>query len=79
MTDPGELEEDAGWGDAVEAEPARVLSQTEIDDLMGFDDVADSSEQQSGLRRVVSAGLISYERLPMLEIVFDRHAYIQVG
>ncbi len=72
MTDPGELEEDAGWGDAVEAEPARVLSQTEIDDLMGFDDVADSSEQQSGLRRVVSAGLISYERLPMLEIVFDR-------
>jgi flagellar motor switch protein FliM len=27
---------------------------------------------RGGLRRVVSAGLVSYERLPMLEIVFDR-------
>ena len=69
-------EADAGWGDAApggaEAAPARVLSQTEIDDLMGFDDVADVVEEKSGLQRVVSAGLISYERLPMLEIVFDR-------
>jgi flagellar motor switch protein FliM len=66
----------AAWGDvpadAAETVPARVLSQTEIDDLMGFDDLPDTGEQQSGLRRVVNAGLISYERLPMLEIVFDR-------
>ncbi|HEX3573801.1 MAG TPA: flagellar motor switch protein FliM [Rhodopila sp.] len=66
----------AAWGDGAadgaEAVPARVLSQTEIDDLMGFDDLPDAGEQESGLRKVVSAGLISYERLPMLEIVFDR-------
>jgi flagellar motor switch protein FliM len=66
----------ATWGDGAadgaEAVPARVLSQTEIDDLMGFDDLPDAGEQESGLRKVVSAGLISYERLPMLEIVFDR-------
>ena len=27
---------------------------------------------QSGVQRVVDAGFVSYERLPMLEIVFDR-------
>ena len=66
----------AAWGDAAvdgaEAAPARVLNQDEIDDLMGFDDLPDTGEQQSGLQKVVNAGLISYERLPMLEIVFDR-------
>jgi flagellar motor switch protein FliM len=66
----------AAWGevavDGAEAAPARVLSQDEIDDLMGFDDLEDAGEQQSGLQKVVNAGLISYERLPMLEIVFDR-------
>lgn len=28
--------------------------------------------QQNGLRRVAGAGIVSYERLPMLEVVFDR-------
>lgn len=66
-------------GDAVmegletsERKPARVLNQSEIDNLMGFDGPEITFEQQSGLRRVVSAGLVSYERLPMLEVVFDR-------
>jgi flagellar motor switch protein FliM len=31
-----------------------------------------SSEPESGLRKVVGAGLVSYERLPMLDVVFDR-------
>jgi flagellar motor switch protein FliM len=67
--------EEAGWGDTAAdgtAIATRVLSQTEIDDLMGFDDEPEAAEPQSGLHRVVTAGLISYERLPMLEIVFDR-------
>lgn len=55
-----------------EKTPARVLNQSEIDNLMGFDGPEIMLEQQSGLRRVVSAGLVSYERLPMLEVVFDR-------
>ncbi len=66
-------------GDAVieeletsEKKPTRVLNQSEIDNLMGFDGPEITFEQQSGLRRVVSAGLVSYERLPMLEVVFDR-------
>ena len=67
-----EEEPAAGWGDAADGAPARVLSQTEIDDLLGFDDVLEAGDPPSGLHRVVKAGLISYERLPMLEIVFDR-------
>ena len=55
-----------------EAAAARLLSQTEIDRLMGFDEAPESDAQQSGIRKVVNAGLVSYERLPMLEIVFDR-------
>ena len=50
----------------------RVLNQAEIDSLLGFGGGEAASEEQSGIQRVVSAGLVSYERLPMLEIVFDR-------
>ena len=57
---------------AVDAQPARVLNQAEIDSLLGFDDAADGGESRSGMQRIISSGLVSYERLPMLEIVFDR-------
>ncbi len=61
--------------DDMEDAPAatdRVLNQAEIDSLLGFDNALDSGEAASGMQRIISAGLISYERLPMLEIVFDR-------
>ena len=54
------------------ADTGRVLDQSEIDSLLGFDDAADTPENRSGIQRIISSGLISYERLPMLEIVFDR-------
>ena len=59
---------------APEAAPdaARVLNQAEIDSLLGFGGEDKGEDQQTGIERIVSAGLISYERLPMLEIVFDR-------
>jgi flagellar motor switch protein FliM len=66
---------EAGPAAAVEAAPpdaARVLNQAEIDSLLGFGGGESAEEQQSGIERIVSAGLVSYERLPMLEIVFDR-------
>ncbi len=67
-----EDEDLSGWGAATDGQPARVLNQAEIDSLLGFDDASDSSENRSGLQRIISSGLVSYERLPMLEIVFDR-------
>jgi flagellar motor switch protein FliM len=65
-----ETEDDAGGGAA--AETARVLNQAEIDSLLGFDGGPAGSEDISGIQKIINSGLVSYERLPMLEIVFDR-------
>ncbi|NGM21734.1 flagellar motor switch protein FliM [Roseomonas stagni] len=54
-------------------EPTRVLNQAEIDSLLGFGNGAGGDDGGgSGMERVIARGLVSYERLPMLEIVFDR-------
>lgn len=50
---------------------ARVLNQEEIDSLLGFDE-SDKDSQQNGLYAIINSTLVSYERLPMLEVVFDR-------
>ena len=46
-----------------------VLNQAEIDSLLGADDLED---EISGIQAIVDSAMVSYERLPMLEIVFDR-------
>ena len=53
-------------------ETTRVLNQDEIDSLLGFDDDADDGSDRSGIQAILSSALVSYERLPMLEVVFDR-------
>ncbi|MBF0679247.1 MAG: flagellar motor switch protein FliM [Devosia sp.] len=50
----------------------RVLNQDEIDNLLGFDAAAASNVELSGVQALINSALVSYERLPMLEIVFDR-------
>ncbi|MGF1625616.1 MAG: flagellar motor switch protein FliM [Alphaproteobacteria bacterium] len=50
----------------------RVLDQDEIDSLLGFGDDDGSSADNSGVRAIINSALVSYERLPMLEVVFDR-------
>ena len=50
----------------------RVLSQEEIDNLLGFSDGEVNVEDNSGIRAIIDSAMVSYERLPMLEIVFDR-------
>ncbi len=50
----------------------RVLNQDEIDSLLGFDPNADDGVELSGVQSLINSALVSYERLPMLEIVFDR-------
>ena len=49
----------------------RILNQDEIDSLLGFDD-GDDGNQTSGVMALVNSALVNYERLPMLDIVFDR-------
>lgn len=51
---------------------ARVLNQDEIDSLLGFDANGEDPNGLSGINALLNNALVSYERLPMLEVVFDR-------
>jgi flagellar motor switch protein FliM len=59
---------EGGGGDGT----ARVLNQDEIDSLLGFDSTTAKDSENSGLQAIINSALVSYERLPMLEVVFDR-------
>jgi flagellar motor switch protein FliM len=50
----------------------RVLNQDEIDSLLGFDEEHTEGTEKSGIQAILNSALVSYERLPMLEVVFDR-------
>lgn len=50
----------------------RILNQDEIDGLLGFSLNDDELNDRTGIRAIINSALVSYERLPMLEIVFDR-------
>lgn len=66
MIEGDDGEEDSGEGGD------RILNQDEIDNLLGFDPNAGSDVELSGVQALINSALVSYERLPMLEIVFDR-------
>jgi flagellar motor switch protein FliM len=51
----------------------RVLDQNEIDSLLGFDEAEDTTGvDRTGIQAILNSAMVSYERLPMLEVVFDR-------
>src|ERR1700759_157740 len=50
----------------------RVLSQEEIDNLLGFSVGDVNLDDNSGISAIIDSAMVSYERLPMLEVVFDR-------
>jgi flagellar motor switch protein FliM len=70
----GEMSEEdrlaAEWA-AADSGDSRVLNQNEIDSLLGVSNGNDDSSK-SGIRAIINSALVSYERLPMLEVVFDR-------
>ncbi len=59
-------------GDNGVATTERILDQAEIDNLLGFDLAEEEGSERTGIRAVINSALVSYERLPMLEVVFDR-------
>ena len=67
--------DEEGWGlDAAVPQsfpdaPVRAMTQNEIDDLFGG---APSEGSKTAIERILSAGLVVYERLPMLDVVLDR-------
>jgi flagellar motor switch protein FliM len=50
----------------------RVLTQDEIDSLLGFSVGEVNIDDNSGIKAIIDSSMVSYERLPMLEVVFDR-------
>lgn len=66
------LEADEGSSDTSVREATRVLNQEEIDSLLGFDEEDADSDGETGIQAILSSALVSYERLPMLEVVYDR-------
>jgi flagellar motor switch protein FliM len=65
MLEGNDEEDDANAAD-------RILNQDEIDNLLGFDSGDVGLGELSGVQALINSALVSYERLPMLEIVFDR-------
>jgi flagellar motor switch protein FliM len=71
--DGGADAEEAPKGTAVSPPSTRVLNQNEIDSLLGFEEEHEGGAfGQSGIQAIINSALVSYERLPMLEVVFDR-------
>jgi len=64
--------EESKFSQAGKGGTERVLSQEEIDSLLGFSLADVSLNDNSGIRAIIDSAMVSYERLPMLEIVFDR-------
>jgi flagellar motor switch protein FliM len=52
-------------------EEGRILDQSEIDSLLGFGD-DDENGGKTGIMELINSALVNYERLPMLDVVFDR-------
>ncbi|WP_377838648.1 flagellar motor switch protein FliM [Bosea sp. UC22_33] len=49
----------------------RLMSQDEIDTMLGFSST-DDKDGRNGIQAIVDSGSVAYERLPMLEIIFER-------
>jgi flagellar motor switch protein FliM len=66
------VDENAKYMQGAKGGTERVLTQEEIDGLLGFSVSDISLTDNSGIRAIIDSAMVSYERLPMLEIVFDR-------
>ncbi len=59
-------------GDEAAKVDERVLNQDEIDLLLGFDSGGGEADNANGIEAILGKALMAYEKLPMLEVVFDR-------
>jgi flagellar motor switch protein FliM len=55
-----------------EAHIDRLMTQDEIDTMLGFSAGEDGKGGRNGIQAIVDSGSVTYERLPMLEIIFER-------
>src|ERR1700682_6168936 len=66
------VDDDSSFLQSAKGGAERILNQEEIDSLLGFSLADVSLNDNSGIRAIIDSAMVSYERLPMLEIVFDR-------
>ncbi len=59
-------------GSEQEANIDRLMNQEEIDTMLGFSIGDDGKGGRNGIQAIVDSGSVTYERLPMLEIIFER-------
>lgn len=68
---------EAGAGDendmaaAMGVEGQKILDQSEIDSLLGIDK-GDGGGKTQGVRALIDQNVVNYEKLPMLEVVYDK-------
>src|ERR1044071_5694857 len=65
---PAALGADSGDPQSAKGGAERILNQEEIDSLLGFSLADVSLNDNSGIRAIIDSAMVSYERLPMLEI-----------
>src|SRR6516225_3157384 len=65
------IDDGGGFAQVAKGGADRILNQEEIDSLLGFNTDDISLNENSGIRAIIDSAMVSYERLPMLEIVFD--------
>lgn len=68
----GDAQDDNDFLDDDDEGSNRILNQEEIDSLLGFDDDGTDMDETSGVMALINSAMVNYERLPMLDIVFDR-------
>lgn len=62
---------EAGGGEAAAGEVGeRILDQDEIDSLLGVD--TEDGNSKGGIRALLDQSIVNYEKLPMLEVIFDK-------
>jgi flagellar motor switch protein FliM len=66
------VDDGSQFGQSAKGGAERILNQDEIDSLLGFSLADVTLNDNSGIRAIIDSAMVSYERLPMLEIVFDR-------
>lgn len=61
-------------GTEAEVGTSKILNQEEIDSLFGHSggDNPHYDEMKTGFKAILNSSMVSYERLPMLDVVFDR-------
>ena len=62
----------AGGAAPAAASDQRVLNQDEIDTLLGFDTKKGDGHRPEGIFAILDKSMTAYEKLPMMEVVFDR-------